>query len=118
MAYTSSVQLAMPHALRIRGTNWGFVVGTVDITEYHATTSEETDITKHFKAYTVGGATYKCYVTTEAVTDNGYNVGFDPTTGKFKAWRESGTGSGARTEAANGDDIGAFQFKAEGLVGP
>ena len=115
-AYASTVTLATNKALRIQGTGWGMLIGTIDITNYNATTTEETSITKHFKSYTVGGSTYKCYLIPEAVTDNAYNVEFIPTTGKFKAYQESGSSSGVRTECATDTDVGACQFIAVGLI--
>ena len=114
-AYTSTVTLAHNKAERI-SRSWALIPGTIDITGYNATTTEETDITKHFKAYTVGGATVKCFLIMESTTDNGYTLEFNHSSGKFKAYREAGTGSGARTEASTDDDVGASQFLAVGMV--
>ena len=113
-AYASSVTLASNKVQRIRGTNFGFIIGTIDITNYNATTAEETGITKHFKAYTIGGGTLKCFLIAEGTTDNGYAIEFIPSTGKFKAWKEAS--AGAKTEASDNTDVGAANFWAVGLV--
>ena len=115
-AYASTVTLAMREAQRIKGTGWGLLIGTIDITNYNATTTEESGITKFFKSYTVGGSTHKCFVIC-GMTDNGYTVDFIPTTGKFKAYQEAGTAAGARTEASEDTDVGAAEFAAFGLIG-
>lgn len=115
-AYASTVTLAMKNAQRIKGTSWGMLVGTIDITNYNATTTEETGITKFFKGYTVGGSTHKCFVICSSTTDNGYTLDWIPTTGKFKAYQEAGTSTGPRTEAATNTDVGAAEFMAFGLI--
>ena len=113
-AYASTVTLGMNKVQRIRGTNWGFIAGTIDITNYNATTTEETGITKHFKSYTVGGSTLKCFLITEGTTDNGYAIEIIPSTGKFKAWKEAS--AGPAVQASDDTDVGAANFWAVGLV--
>lgn len=114
--YASTVTLAMPRPQRLWGSGWGMLVGTIDITNYNSTTTEETGITKFFKAFTVGGTSLKCFLVCQSTTDNGYTLDFTPSTGTFKAYREAGTGSAARSEAANDTDVGAAEFLCVGVV--
>ncbi len=115
-AYASTVTLGSNKAQRIHGTGHGLLWGTIDITGYNATTTEETDITKHFIPETIGGTSLKCYLIMESTTDNGYTLQWTPSTGKFKAYQEAGTAAGARDECSTDTDVGAAQFVAYGRI--
>ena len=112
-AYASTVTLASPKAYRIQGSPFGFLTGRVNLTNYNATTSEETGITGKFKPMTVGASTFKLILINEGTSSNGYSISFDPVLGKFKAWQQASTG--AMTEAADNTDIGTFEFLGVGI---
>lgn len=109
MAYTVSVTLgsACRKPIPIRGTGMGFITGIANLTEYHSTLAEVTDITKHFRdlEYVSGGK-----------TDAGYDVRWNESDKAWEAWNSdlSSSVDGPQVETANGTDVGAFGFFAVG----
>lgn len=97
-AYASSVTLYTPKAERI-SRNLGIVCGQIDITNYNSTTTEETTITRLFKAS--GTAAIAKGITSLVVTssEKGYLWAFDKSTGKFKIY-QTATVTPAGTVAA------------------
>ena len=84
-AYASAVTLYTPRVERI-SRNLGIAAGRIDITNYNATTTEETTITRLFKASGVAAIT-KGILSLQIVTsENGYIWAFDKSTGKFKVY--------------------------------
>ncbi len=78
MAWTETTTLDSPHALPF-GNGLGMVTGVVDITEYHQTIVEVTDITGQFSKGTPR-------VVCDGMTDNGYIVQWVHGSGSFKAY--------------------------------
>ncbi len=106
----------MPRPIRFWGGGWGMLIGTLDITNYNATTTEETGITKFFKPFHIGATSHKVFILCQSTSSNGYTMDAITTTGKFKAWQESGSDTGARTEAATDTNVGTLEFIAIGVV--
>jgi len=85
-AYASSVTLYTPKCERI-SRNLGIVAGRINITNYNSTTTEETTITRLFKASGVA-AIAKGIISLQIVSaENGYLWGFIKSTGKFKLFQ-------------------------------
>lgn len=84
--YASTVTLYLPQVERI-SRNLGILVGKISITNYNSTTTEETNITRYFKASGVA-AIAKGILSMSIVSQaNGYVWGFDKATGKFKVFQ-------------------------------
>lgn len=84
-AYASSVTLYTPRVERI-SKNLGLIAGQIDITNYNSTTTEETTITRLFKASGVA-AIAKGILSLQIVSsENGYIWTFVKATGKFKLY--------------------------------
>jgi len=84
-AYASTVTLHTPRVERI-SKNLGILAGKIDITNYNTTTAEETDITRNFKASGVSGLEKGILSLQVVSSENGYVLGFNKSTGKFKAY--------------------------------
>lgn len=85
-AYASTVTIFGSGAQRI-SRDFGIVMGRIDITNYNSTTTEETSITRYFKASSQSGIA-KGIISLQVVSsENGYTLGFDRNTGKFKAYQ-------------------------------
>jgi hypothetical protein len=65
----------------------GMLCGQINITNYNATTTEETSITRYFKASAASGLEKGILSLQVVSSENGYVLGFNKTTGKFKAYR-------------------------------
>ena len=85
------------------------MVGTIDITGYNATATEETGLTKFFLATGISGYAKGILSCICGMSDNGYWFNYEPNTGMFKAWKSAGT------EADTDTDCGSAQFIAVGL---
>jgi hypothetical protein len=118
-AYASTVTLHTDGVERI-SRNLGLVVGKIDITNYNATTVEETTITRLFK--TSGQSAFPKGILSLSVTssENGYVLGFDKTTGKFKAYHgdNNNASDGPLVEVPDDTDLGTFDFFAIGFIAP
>lgn len=120
------------------GQGVGVLFGRVDITNYHQTAVEITDITNYFRSDVV--------ISMSGVSDNGYHVAWESATGTFKAYyptagaiavtagtagdavtnnagvlestggQDLAVTSAAGTEVATDVDVGAFDFLAFGIV--
>lgn len=105
-AYASTVTLYTPNVQRI-SRDLGIIAGRIDITNYNATTTEETGITRYFKPSGVAAITKGILSLQVISSENGYFLSFNKATGKFKAWRYGGgttagnitVGGGAAGEA-------------------
>ena len=113
MAYTATVTADTTMPERI-GRRFGMLTGSVDITAYHQTLAEITDITRHFKDTTLGVTVTPC-----GVTDNGYLLAWNSTSKAFKAYKGDYSASvdGPMVEVGNDVDVGAVKFIAVGLWG-
>lgn len=111
MAYIATFTADAPKPDRI-GRNYGLVTGTVDITSYHATLAEITDLTKFFIDNTITITAAPC-----GITDNGYFVTWVGSSGAFKAWKGDYSASvdGPLVECANDLDVGAFKVIVTGI---
>src|SRR4030067_664611 len=89
-AYASTVTIHTPKAERI-SRNLGMIAGKINITNYNATTTEETGITKYFLPSAVTGL--EKGIVSFAVThvENPYVFTFNGSTGKFKVYSQSGS---------------------------
>ena len=106
-AYDSTVTVDQISAEKSSRSN-GLLSGSVDITNYNSTTTEETDITKMFRANprVVFGT-----------TDNGFVLQWIKATGKIKAFYADydAVADGALIEVADDVDVGAADFIAMGV---
>jgi len=85
-AYASAVTLYGRGVQRV-SRDFGILAGKIDITNYNSTTTEETNITRYFKPSGQAGLE-KGIISLQIVSsENGYILGFNRTTGKFKAYR-------------------------------
>lgn len=121
-AYASSVTLSTPKAERI-SRNLGILVGRIDITNYNSTTTEETTITRQFKASGQSGLAKGILSLQVVSSENGYLLGFDRNSGKFKAYRQGGaisdialSTSNTYTDAAVNAAVNGLTLTAAGLV--
>lgn len=141
-AYASSVTVQTNGAERI-SRNLGIIIGKIDITNYNSTTTEETNITRYFKASGQTGLEKGILSLQITSSENGYVLGFNKSTGKFKAYRTGSSAIGtaalsttdtytdaavnaaingvtttaaAMAEVANDVDLGTFDFVAIGFV--
>ena len=85
-AYASAVTLYTPRVERI-SRNLGICAGKITISNYNSTTTEETTITRLFKASGVSGIEKGILSMSIVTVANGYLWGFDKSTGKFKVFR-------------------------------
>lgn len=84
-AYASAVTLYGRGVQRV-SRDFGILAGKIDITNYNSTTTEETNITRYFKPSGQSGLE-KGIISLQVVSsENGYILGFNRTTGKFKAY--------------------------------
>lgn len=98
-AYASSVTLYTPNTQRI-SRNLGVLMGSIDITNYNSTTTEETDITDKFLASGQTGLDKGILALQITSSEKGYVLQFDPTTGKFKAYEPGSNAIGDITITA------------------
>lgn len=98
-AYASSVTLYTPKVERI-SKNLGIIAGQINITNYNSTTTEETTITRLFKASGTAAIAKGILSLTVVSSENGYLWTFDKATGKFKLYNTAITSSQAFTGTA------------------
>lgn len=141
-AYASSVTTHTNGVERI-SRNLGILVGKIDITNYNSTTTEETSITRYFKASGQSGLEKGILALHVTSSENGYVLGFNKSTGKFKAYRTAANvtsdialstsntytdaavnsavngitiPAAAFAEVADDTDLGTFDFVAIGFL--
>lgn len=85
-AYASTIVLYTPRCERI-SRNLGIVAGKITISNYNSTTTEETTITRLFKASSTSGIEKGILSLSVRTIANGYLWGFDKSTGKFKVFQ-------------------------------
>ena len=100
--YASTLTLHMNKPVRYQGSSFGFIIGTIDITNYNSTTTEETDITKYFKDSSTTGLAKGIMSLNVTSSENGYVLQFAPITGKFKAYNQGGALGNATYAAPTG----------------
>ena len=131
MAYTAEVTFDQPHPMKDKSGDWGWMSGTVDITEYNSTLVEITDITKHFKTVSrvVTELSDECYAFYWNSTDSAfdaYNIQTTLTantsgnaltyTGGALHATGGGTVDMTRAEATDATDVGAANFVVYGTL--
>lgn len=87
-AYASTVTLYTRDVQRI-SRDLGLIAGRIDVTNYNPTTTEETGITRYFKASSVAAIAKGIVSLQITSSENGYLWGFDKATGKFKIYRSA-----------------------------
>jgi hypothetical protein len=108
-AYASAVTKYTKDVQRI-SRDLGILCGKIDITNYNSTTTEETNITRYFKPSAVSGIEKGIISLTVVSSENGYVLGFNKSTGKFKAYR-----SPAATTTGNVVIVGGGVGEAIGI---
>ena len=109
-AYAATVHLDVPKAKRIPGTGFGFITGTVDVTNYNSTLAEITAITKRFKS--------NITVILSSLSDIGYWgtwVDGDKAVKCFLGDYNNGS-DGPAIQLGNDIAAGAFHFVAFGVL--
>jgi hypothetical protein len=116
-AYASTVTNTSNGIERI-SRNLGVLTGTIDITNYNATTTEETNITRYFKPSAQSGLEKGILFLSTTSSEKGIVLGFNKTTGKFKAYYADydALADGALIEVATDVDCGTFDFVAVGFL--
>lgn len=116
-AYASTVTRTTPNVQRI-SRDLGILTGTIDITNYNATTTEETGITRYFKPSGQSGLEKGILYLSTTSSEKGIVLGFNKTTGKFKAYYADydAVADGALIEVATDVDCGTFDFVAIGFL--
>ena len=111
-AYAATVALDMPKPERISRTH-GLITGTVTLSNYNATLSEITGITRFFIDDTL-----PVKVTSGGPSANGYLVSWVEASKAFKAWKPnvSASVSGPLVEVGSDVNVGAIEFTAVGLI--
>lgn len=107
MAWTETTTVDMPRPERI-SQNLGIITGSTDLTEYHTTGVEITDITKYFKKV--------LSVVCDGMSDNLYITSWDETDSCFHAFSGAAAAAGAFQEEASGTDIGVIKWVAIGTL--
>jgi hypothetical protein len=114
--YAATITLDVASAKKITtAPAMGMITGNVNVTNYHSTGIEITDLTRYFVDSRIF-AVLAC-----GVTDAGYLLSWNSTDQCFDAWATAATTSVATAQAALAEatddvDVGAVDFIAFGLV--
>lgn len=84
--YASSITLYTPKIERI-SRSFGFLAGKLTVSNYNATTVEETGITRYFRPSATSGIQKGIVHMSFTTVANGYVWGFDKATGKVKIFQ-------------------------------